>query len=63
MALADDIALLRDRVVSDLDAAHDYYSDAKIAWGIVLRAIAGGHSVLQPESGDRQCDHADRTGG
>ena len=35
MALADDIRVLRDRVLADLNAAHDYYADTKIAWQIV----------------------------
>lgn len=42
MALADDLRALRDRVLTDLTAAHDYYTDTKLAWGIVRRAIAGG---------------------
>jgi len=44
MALADDIASLRDRVLADLNAAHDYYTDTKIAWDIVRRVIAAGHT-------------------
>ncbi len=44
MALADDIAALRDRVLADLNAAHDYYTDTKIAWDIVGRAIADGRT-------------------
>ena len=31
MALADDITALRDRVMADLNTAHDYYTDTKIA--------------------------------
>jgi hypothetical protein len=44
MALADDIQSLRDRVLADLNAAHDYYTDTKIAWDIARRAIAAGHT-------------------
>lgn len=42
MALADDIRALRDRVLLDLNAAHDYYTDTKIAWAITRQVIAGG---------------------
>lgn len=44
MTLAADIQALRDRVLADLNAAHDYYTDTKIAWDIVQRAIASGRS-------------------
>ena len=44
MALADEIAALRDRALADLNAAHDYYTDTKIAWDIVGRAIADGRT-------------------
>jgi len=44
MALAGDIQPLRDRVSADLNAAHDYYTDTKIAWDIARRAIAAGHA-------------------
>jgi len=42
--LADEIRALRDRVLSDLNAAHDYYADTKIAWGLVRRVIAAGYT-------------------
>jgi hypothetical protein len=42
MALADDIRTLRDGVLADLNAAHDYYADTRIAWDTVLRVVAGG---------------------
>src|SRR5438874_12656981 len=45
MALADDITALRDRVLADLDAAHDYYTDTTIAWDIVRSAIAAGRTL------------------
>ncbi len=44
MALAEEIESLRDRVLSDLNAAHDYYTDTKIAWNIVGRVIADGRT-------------------
>ena len=42
MPLADDIQALRERVLADLTAAHDYYTDTKIAWRIVHAAVKGG---------------------
>ena len=45
MALVDDITALRDRVLADLNAAHDYYTDTTIAWEIVRRYIAAGQTV------------------
>ncbi len=44
MALADDIRALRDRVLADLNSAHDYYTDTKIAWRIVHKLVAAGHT-------------------
>ncbi|HUG92881.1 MAG TPA: hypothetical protein VML55_18715 [Planctomycetaceae bacterium] len=44
MALADDLRALRDRVLADLNAAHDYYTDTKIAWDLVHQVIAAGHT-------------------
>src|SRR5258707_5148409 len=44
MALADEIESLRDRVLADLNTAYDYYTDTKIAWDIVGRAIADGRT-------------------
>jgi hypothetical protein len=44
MALADDIRALRDRVLADLNVAHDYYADTKTAWNIVLEVIKGGRT-------------------
>src|SRR5260370_33503418 len=44
MALADDICLLRDRVIGDLNAVHDYHANTRIAWGIVNQFIAAGNS-------------------
>ena len=42
MALADDIRVLRDQVLADLNAAHDYYTDTKTAWELVDDYIAAG---------------------
>ena len=42
MALADEIRELRDRALADLNAAHDYYSHTKIAWGIVRQSVLTG---------------------
>jgi hypothetical protein len=42
MALAGDIQTLLDRVLAELNTAHDYYSATKIAWDIVRRSIAAG---------------------
>lgn len=44
MALADDVRALRDRVLADLNDAHDYYTDTKIAWDTVRRIIGAGHT-------------------
>jgi hypothetical protein len=44
MPLADDIRALRDRTSADLTAAHDYYTDTKLAWDIVRRFVDGGKS-------------------
>lgn len=45
MALADNIRTLRDRVLTDLTAAHDYYSDTKIAWDIIRKIVAAGYTL------------------
>jgi len=44
MALAEEIQNLRDRVLADLTAAHDYYTDTKTAWDIVRQASAAGRT-------------------
>lgn len=46
MPLADDIRVLRDRVLADLNAAHDYYMDTKIAWRIVHKVIKAGNTFF-----------------
>ncbi len=45
MALSDDILTLRDQVPAELVAAHDYYTDTKIAWQMVHKMILAGHTV------------------
>lgn len=45
MALADDLRSLRDRAVSELIEAYDYYEDSKTAWRIAAGAIAGGQTL------------------
>src|SRR5437588_265933 len=42
MALADDLRALRDRVLADLNDAHDYHTDTITAWGIVRDVVASG---------------------
>lgn len=42
MALADDIRALRDRVLADLNAAHDYFTDTTLAWDLVCDVISTG---------------------
>ena len=46
MALSDDIEALRAQVLADLAAAHDYYTDTKIAWRMVHKVIAAGHTMI-----------------
>jgi len=45
MALAEDLRLLRERVLGELIAAHDYYVATKIAWRIVEKVIQAGNSL------------------
>jgi hypothetical protein len=44
MVLSDEIRTLRDRVLSDLDSAHDYHTDTKLAWRLVHKVISAGHT-------------------
>jgi hypothetical protein len=44
MPLGDDIRALRDRTLADLNAAHDYYIDTKIAWRLVETLAETGHT-------------------
>jgi hypothetical protein len=43
MALANDMRALRDRALAELKAAHDYYSDTKIVWGIIRESVRAGN--------------------
>jgi hypothetical protein len=45
MALGDDIAELRDRVLADLNASHDYFVATKVAWAMVRQTIAVGRKL------------------
>jgi hypothetical protein len=45
MALADDIRELRDRALVELVAAHDYYTNTKRAWRVVLKVIRAGQKL------------------
>ena len=45
MALADDLRTLRSRTIADLHAAHDYFTDTKLAWDIVQRAVESGGAL------------------
>lgn len=44
MALSEDILKLRDQTLADPNAAHDYYTDTKIAWRIVHEYVDAGHT-------------------
>jgi hypothetical protein len=45
MPLAADIATLRDQILGDLVAAHDYYTNTKEAWQVVQLYVASGQAV------------------
>ena len=45
MALADDLMVLRERVLTELVSAHDYYTDTRIAWRLVYRVVAAGNAI------------------
>lgn len=45
MALADNILALRDATLAELDAVHDYYSDTRGVWGVVLAYVQEGNTV------------------
>jgi len=42
MPLAGDIHSLRDRVLAELNAAHDYYNDTDFAWRFIQKVIGKG---------------------
>ncbi len=46
MPLAADLQKLRDRAFGDLNAAHDYYTDTRIAWTIVDGEIEAGRQIV-----------------
>ncbi len=43
MTLANDVRALRDRILADLNAAYDYYTETTIAWEVVRQVIATGN--------------------
>src|SRR6185312_11532269 len=45
MPLSADIEALRDRVLADLAAAHDYYTNTKQAWRVVQLYVDSGETV------------------
>jgi hypothetical protein len=51
VALADDLRALRDRTLSDLNAAHDYYADTINVWNLTLQLIAGRRGRGVPGTG------------
>ncbi len=62
MALAEDIAALRDRVLTDLNVAHDYYTETKIALEIVRRFIDSDETIsLQNLATGTVTTHTDLT--
>src|SRR5438093_12989508 len=42
--LADNMRTLRDRVLADLNHAHNYHNDTVFAWSIVVQFITAGNS-------------------
>ncbi len=63
MALADDIRRLRDRVLAELNTAHDYYTDTMIAWVIVDQFVAAGNTfTINNTATGTQTTHADFAG-
>jgi hypothetical protein len=67
MALTDEIRGLKDRVLADLNSAHDYFTDTKIAWDIVREAIVSGRAFTirntTTDTVTTQGDLADRSRG
>jgi hypothetical protein len=45
MAVVDELRALRDRALGELAAAHDYFTDTKIAWHIVHKVVQSGHRL------------------
>lgn len=44
MGLVDDVGVLRERMLAELNAAHDYYTDTKIPWDSMRQLIAAGNT-------------------
>lgn len=44
MALADEICRVRDHAISELVAAHDYFTDTQRAWAFLADNITRGHT-------------------
>ena len=44
MILSEEIRAVRDCVLADLNSAHDYYADTKIAWSLVHQVITAGRT-------------------
>ena len=42
MALVDDIRTLKERVLAELTAAHDYFESSKFGWNIVREVVKSG---------------------
>jgi len=47
MPLASDLLALRDRAMAELVAAHDYYTDTRVAWRIVGKVVKGGRHFVK----------------
>lgn len=45
MAMAEEIAVLRDRALAELVEAHDYYSHTKLAWETLIQVVAAGRTL------------------
>jgi len=45
MSLANALVTHRDRILADLDAAHDYYVNSIYSWRFLLKAITNGRRV------------------
>jgi hypothetical protein len=56
MSLSENIQNLRDRTLTELTAAHDYYADTQISWQIVHRSVSDGHRFIahNPATGTRK---------
>ena len=60
MALVDELRTLRNRALADLNDAHDYHTDTRIAWAIVRRSISrGGTFSIRKTTTGSVTTHAD----